>query len=366
MHKLADQVFEAFTGYLKRWGDPVLARLKVLEDRPIAKDGERGEKGEKGDIGERGTDGIQGATGERGPQGEKGEQGVRGDPGERGEKGEKGEVGPAGERGEKGDVGPPGNDGAMGEKGEPGTAGRDGIDGAKGEQGERGEKGDSGERGPIGEKGDPGADGKDGVPGERGPQGEKGMDGRDGVEGQPGKDALQIEVISMIDPERKYQRGTWASHKGGLFRSFRVTDPLGDDFSKAGWECIVNGVASLDAVLGDDLRTLSLDIRTSDGKAVSKSVNIPAVVDRGVFRESESYAKGDAVTWGGNYCIAQKDAPQGKPGESEDWRIAVKKGDRGADVYQVAKRNGFVGTEAQWLEHLRTGEVPAREPVRLR
>lgn len=50
------------------------------------------------------------------------------------------------------------------------------------------------------------------------------------------------------------------------------------------------------------------------------------VLDRGVFKDGQSYAKGDAVSWGGSLWIAQADSPAGKPGTTHDWRLAVKAG----------------------------------------
>lgn len=50
-------------------------------------------------------------------------------------------------------------------------------------------------------------------------------------------------------------------------------------------------------------------------------------IDRGVWRDDVSdYLKFNGVTFGGSFWIAQKDAPEGKPGLSSDWRLAVKKG----------------------------------------
>lgn len=51
-----------------------------------------------------------------------------------------------------------------------------------------------------------------------------------------------------------------------------------------------------------------------------------AIIDRGVFKEGSPYERGDAVTYGGSLWIAQKDDPEGKPGLSDDWRLAVRKG----------------------------------------
>lgn len=56
------------------------------------------------------------------------------------------------------------------------------------------------------------------------------------------------------------------------------------------------------------------------------SIRLPRMVDRGVYREGTDYLKGDGVTFGGSFWFAKIDNPQGKPGVSDDWRLAVKKG----------------------------------------
>lgn len=43
-----------------------------------------------------------------------------------------------------------------------------------------------------------------------------------------------------------------------------------------------------------------------------------------------SYEQGDGVTFAGSFWIAQKDTSS-KPGESSDWRLAVKRGQDGRD-----------------------------------
>ena len=54
--------------------------------------------------------------------------------------------------------------------------------------------------------------------------------------------------------------------------------------------------------------------------------HLPVVIERGVYKSGQDYTRGDAVTFDGSYWIAQKDTPTGKPGQSPDWRLAVKKG----------------------------------------
>ena len=60
-------------------------------------------------------------------------------------------------------------------------------------------------------------------------------------------------------------------------------------------------------------------------------LTLPVPLDRGVYLESKVYQRGDGVTFGGSWWIAQKDAPEGKPGTSPDWRLACKRGRDGAD-----------------------------------
>jgi len=62
--------------------------------------------------------------------------------------------------------------------------------------------------------------------------------------------------------------------------------------------------------------------------ALSKSLDIvmPTILDKGVFREDGAYVKNDGVTFGGSFYIVQKDEPQGKPGQSDDFRLSVKRG----------------------------------------
>lgn len=69
------------------------------------------------------------------------------------------------------------------------------------------------------------------------------------------------------------------------------------------------------------------------------------VLDAGVWKEGVGYVKGDGVTSGGSFWIAQADTST-KPGKSPDeWRLAVKRGNDGRDF---------------------KGEIRNAEPVRLR
>lgn len=145
-------------------------------------------------------------------------------------------------------------------------------------------------------------------------------------DGEDGRDALQLEILPIIDPDKSYPRGSYAKHLGGLWRAYEQTHGM------RGWECIVEGIATL-SVEQIDERTFVIDCGLSSGRAVRKEVAVPMVIDRGVYRADGEYRAGDGVTWAGSYWIAKDDTPQGKPGEpgSDGWRLAVKRGRDGKD-----------------------------------
>jgi hypothetical protein len=90
----------------------------------------------------------------------------------------------------------------------------------------------------------------------------------------------------------------------------------------------------------DDLKILhdgerGFTFRMERGDQVKEfSFKIPTVLDRGVYKETREtpYEKGDGVTFGGSFWIAQKDAPEGRPQDGNpSWKLAVKRGRDGKD-----------------------------------
>lgn len=350
LDQAADGLFDTVREYLRGNLAPLDKRLKEVELRqPL--------KGEPGIPGEKGMAGEPGARGEPGDPGSPGEKGERGDPGEPGPAGPPGNPGLPGERGEKGDPG-------ESIKGETGAPGKDG-ESIKGDPGERGEKGD------------PGHDGKDVDMGaiqalvleslpdlvakaigpmvekamaqarveiretlekaikaipkpERGEKGEPGEAGRDGLEGVPGRDALHIDILPAIDPTAVYRRGTWASHKGGIWRAFEKTEGL------RGWECIVEGLSDVDIDYAEDLRTCTVRQELSSGKTVAKSFHLPSLIHRGVWKQ-QPYTPGDTVQKDGHLWIAVGSPDEAdKPGDSKMWQLAVRRGRDGRDELRAA------------------------------
>ncbi|HCU2081808.1 TPA: hypothetical protein OUI22_000426 [Pseudomonas aeruginosa] len=95
---------------------------------------------------------------------------------------------------------------------------------------------------------------------------------------------------------------------------------------------------SFDLALGEDGRTVTVKMQAGE-TLIEKSVKIASVIDRGVYSADKSYEQGDGTTYGGCYWIAQKDAPEGVPGGSTDWRLAVKKGRDGKDLRDSASKH---------------------------
>lgn len=240
-------------------------------------------------------------------------------------------------------VGPQGEPGARGERGEKGEAGPQGAEGAQGPQGL------------PGERGEPGAKGMDGAPGPQGPRGEDGRSPsvadvtkelvpiivpeikstlEELVEmrfkqielPQDGRDALDIEVLSMIEENKSYPRGTWATHKGGLWRAFQKTEGM------RGWECVVNGYTGESSFELKDHRHMALKVVDSKGVVTETVHEIPGIIYRGVWRDGDDYYAGDMVTCNGSVWHADKDNP-GKPGAAASgWTLSVKRGRDGKDA----------------------------------
>jgi Collagen triple helix repeat (20 copies) len=160
-----------------------------------------------------------------------------------------------------------------------------------GPQGERGLRGEPGETGEKGERGEAGA------PGATGPAGLDGRDGSPGPKGEPGRNASDLTLLQE-QIERRIERTIAAA---------TLTTP-------------------------DSGRTLHWKI----GDAVHE-IKTAIVLDAGVWKEGASYTAGDGVTLGGSFFIAQT-TTAAKPGKSDDWRLAVKRGSDGRDARQEEKR----------------------------
>ena len=195
---------------------------------------------------------------------------------------------------------------------------KDGVDGKDGTSGRDGADGKDGLNGRDG------VDGKDGIAGRDGTDGTKGSDGADGKDGRSVEPA-EVEAIAerLVESrasqwELDFERRAHEQFQRAIDRMPKPTDGR-------------NGFELEDLTISDDGDGL-LTVSFKRGELVkSHSFRVYTVDDSGVFEEGRTYRRGNGVSFGGSFWIAQKDAPEGKPGTGSDWRLAVKKGRDGRD-----------------------------------
>lgn len=87
-----------------------------------------------------------------------------------------------------------------------------------------------------------------------------------------------------------------------------------------------------DATLLDDGRTVLLSFEQGD-QSYKVELGFPVMIYRGVFKEGETYAKGDTATWGGSLWHCDVDGTVEKPDSAEKhWTLVAKRGRDGKDV----------------------------------
>lgn len=219
---------------------------------------------------------------------------------------------------------------------------------------------------PLPKDGRDGADGKDGAPGLDGqsvdvvavaatikelikeavaamPPARDGRDGADGKDGTDGKSFTLCEAEELL-------KHHWSSWELDFERRAAVTlEKALERMPKP-----ANGVNGKDGVDGlgfDDLqvehdggRRVSLKFARGD-RVKTFDLDLPVVIDRGIYEDGSSYFAGDGVTWGGSYWIAQSETKSKPDSPDSGWRLAVKKGRDGKDG-----RNGIDKTAPVRLE----------------
>lgn len=146
----------------------------------------------------------------------------------------------------------------------------------------------------------------------------------------PGKDGRDgLDVTKFIRDEK--------GHLIGVLRDGTTCD-LGEYVGKDGAPGADGkdgfSLDSFDAELMKDGRTVLLKFEQGE-RAYSVELGIPAMIYRGVFREDQTYSKGDTVTFGGSlwHCDAEPTVGT-KPdaiGEHKAWTLCAKKGRDGRD-----------------------------------
>lgn len=154
--------------------------------------------------------------------------------------------------------------------------------------------------------------------------------GEPGAPGNPGRDAVYIDILDAIDESKRYPKGTYAKHLGGLIHAERLTDPITAGLAKAGWAVVVEGFAGVE-VLPLDERSFQFSALLTSGAAIQHTLEVPTLIYRDVYRPDIDYAPGDTVTFGGSVWVCKAPTRDKPDGISKAWRLAVKTGRPGKD-----------------------------------
>ncbi len=158
---------------------------------------------------------------------------------------------------------------------------------------------------------------------------------------------LMAEVEPYIDGS-VYERAAIVAHGGGTWQATRRTKSAPAPASPD-WQTIAVGVAGIDVRASDDLRSVEVVARLSDGTVARSTAQFPAIVYRGVYSATEQYVCGDAVTRDGSLWVLRKptdaadeNRPLDAPGKHSAWQLAVKRGQDGR-----AGKDGADGVQFQ-------------------
>jgi len=146
---------------------------------------------------------------------------------------------------------------------------------------------------------------------------------------EDGRDAVDVEILPAIEEAKQYPRGTYAAHRGGLWKSYERTHGM------RGWECIVDGIDGV-SITQDGDREFSVKLMKSSGQEVAQKFALPIQIYKGVFREEQAYDAHDNVTWAGSQWTSTKAENTDKPGSSDAWTLCVKAGRNGKDLRENA------------------------------
>lgn len=148
-------------------------------------------------------------------------------------------------------------------------------------------------------------------------------------DGEPGRDGIAAPVVAAAIKDHEGELVLTLTD-GTILRTGIFDGKDGKD-GEPGLD-----VDDIDLTLAQDGRTVVFGFERGALKQ-SFEIAFPVVLDRGVYREGQTYEHGDAVTWGGSLWIAQRET-SAKPETGSDWRLAVKRGRDGKDATPTERR----------------------------
>ena len=171
---------------------------------------------------------------------------------------------------------------------------------------------------------------QDGKAGERGKDGAPGVDGKSVTveEVAPLLKEMVTEAVAALPAPEKGDKG----ERGEPGRDGRDASdiPMLKGFVADEVKTVtMSALKTLSLSSPDDGRTLSFAMQVG-GEPVSTECKTALVLDCGVWRAGP-HVKGDGVSFGGSFWIAQQDTDRKPDTPDSGWRLAVKRGRDGKD-----------------------------------
>lgn len=142
--------------------------------------------------------------------------------------------------------------------------------------------------------------------------------------GQPGRDAIQIDILPTLDPQRSYPRNTYAEYDGGTIRSIRQTTP-GETINPSEWSVGLSGLAEYGEEMSEDCRTLTVWNRRTLSEKQFKTYRLSHPECREFWKVGETYYRGQFVVSSNSIWLCKAAETQHKPGTApSDWQLILK------------------------------------------
>jgi hypothetical protein len=153
-----------------------------------------------------------------------------------------------------------------------------------------------------------------------------GQDGKDGVSAEEVEKMVEARLTDRIESlharwELDFERRAHDAFQRAIDRMPAPKD------GKDGRDAFQ--VEDFELSLGEDRRTVSVAFKRGE-ESVTKTLTLPTVIYRNVYKDGESYEPGDLVTWGGSLWHCNEPTTD-KPELTKAWTLAAKRGRDGRD-----------------------------------
>lgn len=151
--------------------------------------------------------------------------------------------------------------------------------------------------------------------------GKDGQDGKDGEKGEPGESVSIDEIREMVKAEVAAIPKPRDGRDGKDGRD--ATQQI--DMDSVRRIMSAEAYAYCPSIEGDE-RSIRIHNKQADGAVVTQEINLPYMSYAGTWGAEEKYRLGDVVSHGGSMWHCEKACEGDRPGQSDSWKLCVKRG----------------------------------------